>query len=316
MAIFFNELSLHNQFHGVSDFLPALQTMNACKNLVEKFGLRLTCKREIINYHVFDDMPFTRAINLTRQRNIIRLIMSWLSKHGPFLDDSQQHSSDDYLYLKYNDDIVTKYSLGEAAYQIAVGHQASTVSISPSNFERNPIHVVWDKTDDEIIIPVSNFWEVEELAAYLKLQQAPIQSWIELLQRAKVDFPKLVFFESVSTILEGESFNSAIADRIMFQLNILNKLATCFDGHGERTTDGHNLIKNHFQGDRAIFSDESKSNKIKFERDMTFNKPDGGLLFCPFHGKIRHRSFRLHFSWPIQHNKPVYIAYIGPKITK
>ncbi|OQY48855.1 MAG: hypothetical protein B6242_00860, partial [Anaerolineaceae bacterium 4572_78] len=79
---------------------------------------------------------------------------------------------------------------------------------------------------------MSNFWEVEELAAYLKLQQAPIQSWIELLQRAKVDFPKLVFFESVSTILEGESFNSAIADRIMFQLNILNKLATCFDGHG------------------------------------------------------------------------------------
>ncbi|OQY48856.1 MAG: hypothetical protein B6242_00865 [Anaerolineaceae bacterium 4572_78] len=85
MAIFFNELSLHNQFHGVSDFLPALQTMNACKNLVEKFGLRLTCKREIINYHVFDDMPFTRAINLTRQRNIIRLILHQILNETQFM---------------------------------------------------------------------------------------------------------------------------------------------------------------------------------------------------------------------------------------
>lgn len=316
MEFFFNELSFDNQFQGVHDFEPALQTIWQCKELVEKFGFRLYCQRAISNRLVFNNVGFAQAVTMTGRRDLIRIIMAWVSKHGPFMEETQEHSTDDYLYLKYNDDIVTDYSLGEAAYRIATDRQAGTVSIKPSDFELTPIPVIWHESTAEQLIEVPNFWELNPLEKYLSQQQAPILSWAELLRRADMDFPNLKFLDSVSAALEGEAFSSVIADRVMIQLDILNQLAICFDDQGQRTTTGHELIKNYFQGDRAIFSDESESNKQKFEREMIFGLPNRESIFCPFHGKISYRVFRLHFSWPIQHNTPVYIAYIGPKITK
>jgi hypothetical protein len=47
--------------------------------------------------------------------------------------------------------------------------------------------------------------------------------------------------------------------------------------------------------------------KKKFKKELTSITNDGKEVFCPFHGKIRHRFFRVHFSWPIRHKEPVAI---------
>jgi hypothetical protein len=42
----------------------------------------------------------------------------------------------------------------------------------------------------------------------------------------------------------------------------------------------------------------------------------GATLFCPWHGKVKIEQMRMHFTFPIQRDMPLYIAYIGPKLTK
>jgi len=51
---------------------------------------------------------------------------------------------------------------------------------------------------------------------------------------------------------------------------------------------------------------------------MTFPDPDvqGETLFCSWHGKVKTPQYRIHFSWPVTAASPVYVVYVGPKITK
>jgi hypothetical protein len=39
-------------------------------------------------------------------------------------------------------------------------------------------------------------------------------------------------------------------------------------------------------------------------------------IFCTWHGKVKTPQYRIHFSWPISAVAPLYVVYIGPKITK
>ena len=36
----------------------------------------------------------------------------------------------------------------------------------------------------------------------------------------------------------------------------------------------------------------------------------------PSHGKVRRGMLRLHYSWSGKAGEPVYVVYVGPKITK
>ena len=49
---------------------------------------------------------------------------------------------------------------------------------------------------------------------------------------------------------------------------------------------------------------------------MTFKDPEGRELICFWHGKIKTPQYRIHFSYPIEKGAPLYIAYIGEKLTK
>ena len=67
-----------------------------------------------------------------------------------------------------------------------------------------------------------------------------------------------------------------------------------------------------------LFSDSSDSEKRDFRQGLTFAHPEDPArsMFCPWHGKVRHPTLRVHFSWPVRVGKPVHIVYAGPKITK
>lgn len=314
MQFFLNELSLHGQFNTLHEFLSALQEIFSCRDEITKVGYRLYCSRSILTRPTLNNDAFQQTVMKSGNPNLKRNVMIWLSKHGPFWDESREHTSDD--YFEVDDQIMTDSSLAEAAFRLAHKQKADSVSFHPSNFLKTPLIVTWHRTDDKILIEVPNFWDATTLENHLKQERPPLRSWADLLNRAATDFAHLTFLDSVRDSLEGEPFNSTIAERVMELLRILNTLQTSFDEQGNRTAEGHQIMDLYFRRQTAIFSDESDSNKIKFRKQLTFKKPEGAEIFCPLHGKIRHRTFRLHFSWPIKHNTPLYIAYIGPKITK
>ena len=102
------------------------------------------------------------------------------------------------------------------------------------------------------------------------------------------------------------------------RLIVLHELKNCFDEDGERTPAGHSLYQKHFTGDKAWFSDSSVTEKRNFRTELTFPNPSlpGESLFCTWHGKVKTPQLRIHFSWPIRATEPLYVVYVGPKLTK
>ncbi len=107
-------------------------------------------------------------------------------------------------------------------------------------------------------------------------------------------------------------------------LEILNRFKVCFDEKGQRTAEGNTIYQDFFTGKKeggghgAMFSDSSDSEKNEFGKELTFNHPGAPTqtLFCPWHGKVQTPQLRVHFSDPIRANEPLYVVYVGPKLTK
>ena len=126
--------------------------------------------------------------------------------------------------------------------------------------------------------------------------------------------------------LQGQPFVLSAANRILVLCNILNEFQGCFDWDGHRTDRGHVIYRDFFAdkgGDprargRALFTDSSDDEKREFKHELTFSHPKRSEdpLFCTWHGKIRAPQMRIHFSWPVRADTGLYVAYVGPKITK
>jgi len=191
------------------------------------------------------------------------------------------------------------------------------VSFGSSSFCTTPLRVVWRRSGAvDYELDLSNVWTRVDLESHLREYEAAPQSWAELLERANVRYRRLTFANNLLEPLTGEPFNTTIADRVLALLNVLDQLKGCYDANATLTAEGHQLLQAYFHGDRALFSDESDTNKRSFARQLTFRVPTGEAIFCPYHGKISFRFYRVHHSWPIRPDEPLYIAYIGPKITR
>ncbi len=319
MDLFANERSLHGQFQDRQSFLIALKQMLRCKDMADRYNVPLYCMRSITQQHAMPSVSFKDAVGGIGDRNSINKVKLWVSIRGPFWDDSRQHDPREYFAYGDEDDIVTDCSLGETAFRCACNQQSAVVSFTPSKFVPiDPLIVYWHHSNTQHDkLEIRNFWEPNDLSHYLQNSRTPPQSWKTFMAYVQTDFAYLTFLDTLMSTLQNVPFNATVASHIVERLNVLNTLKTCFDAQGKLTSDGHAIMQNHFHGATAWFSDESATNKRDFKNELTFKKPDGGELFCPYHGKIRGElQFRIHFSWPIQHDEPLYIAYIGPKITK
>lgn len=118
--------------------------------------------------------------------------------------------------------------------------------------------------------------------------------------------------------LRGHPFVHGAAERIQILHDTLNRFRGCFDDNGNRTPEGNRIYTDHFTGEKGWFSDSSATEKTEFESELTFAHPSepGEYLFCSWHGKVKTPQFRIHFSWPVSASTPLYIVYVGPKITK
>ena len=318
MELIFNELSVHGQFADVATFRTAIGRVMGMRRVVQRFGRELYCHRGLVNSQVMHGMTMPQAVQALDQ-NSRRALMQWLTRHGPFWEDAREHGEDDYLdCFRYEGRIVTDSAVGEAAFCELHGLERGLVSLVPSSWRFSPVPVEFHEDDGVRGINVGNFWDTDGLAARLEEKQPPVRSWRELEAAARVRCQNLTFSPDGFEPLHGHPFHEGAADRILLRLLVLQKMRSCFDDRGERTTEGYRLYQKHFTGDKAWFSDSSTSEKNDFEEELKFPHPSarGEWLSCTWHGKVKSPQLRIHFSWPIRATEPLYVVYVGPKITK
>ncbi|NKC12031.1 MAG: hypothetical protein GKR94_07460 [Gammaproteobacteria bacterium] len=318
MDLLANDLSVHEQFRDLAGFRDALSQLMALRGTARRFGREIQCHRTILNTRPIAGMSMQQAIgNLGLESR--RAIMTWLTRTGPFWDDVRRHGEDDWLECK--GEIVTDTAVGEAAFRILHGVECGLVSLTQSAWCCSPLGVTWvleAEGIDNRNVDVENWWRAETLEGAMRSRAAPLGSWDELREAAGKRFANLMFADDCFAPLDGIPFAKSAADRFLVLLDVLDRFAGAFGDDGAHDAEGHRIYQDYFTGERALFSDSSDSEKRDFRHELTFIHPEdpASSLFCTWHGKISHLTLRLHFSWPVAADRPVYVVYAGPKITK
>jgi len=246
-----------------------------------------------------------------------RIVMRWLTGVGPFWSDGRRHSPDDYWECEGT--LVTDTAVGEAGSCVSHGLDHRLVSFAPSTWLVDPLVVsIRQGTGSSTPVPVTNYWEPEVLEQALRAALTPVRSWTELRKRSEDTFLRLQFTDDSFMPLRPCPFSHAAAERILVLLDVLNTLAKCLKPDGQQTLEGRTLYEKHFHGDRAWFSDSSDTEKQKWSSRLTFRHPNraGEEVLCSWHGKVSSQFLRVHFSWPAEVARGIFVPYIGPKLTK
>ncbi len=313
MELILNDLSIHGQFHDLAEFREAVGQIVSIRNAARKFGRELHCHRNTVNSRINPSISVFDALQ-TFTRDEKRAVLPWLTQRGPFWEDALEHNSND--WLECGGEIVTETAIGEAAYCSSVGIDRRLVSFKPSDWEYSPIAVIiLDNGSTDI--PVTNYWTQSELETALQGAEPPIASWGQLEAASRGRFQRLRFSSDSFRYLDGQPFVPGAARHILSRLDVLDRLMGAIDNSGRRTPEGHQLYQEHFTGDKAWFSDSSDTEKLEFERGLTFPHPETSsqFLFATWHGKVNNPPFRVHFNWPVSPGEPLYVVYVGRKIT-
>ncbi len=312
----FNDLSIHGQFYDISSFRNAFARVMEISRVAERFNHDFYFNRMIVNAEPIPDMMMQQAI-AKFSKNEQRAAMFRLTRGGPFWDDIRRHGKDDWMECE-NGEIVTDSAVGEAAFRTLHSVITNLVSVRPSDWDYSPVRVVWKRGPKDQDIDIENWRDAIDLENRLSSAPSSVLSWSDLRNVSKKLYERLVFASNCFEPLDGLPFSKSSADRIIFLLGILDRFAGAFDNEGNRTPEAHKMYKDYFTGGNALFSDSSDTEKQNFKGELTFPHPGNPKesLFCPWHGKERRNIIRLHFSWTIRAGEPVYVVYIGPKITK
>ena len=283
----------------------------------QQSGRSLYCRPELADVFVAENVAMRQAIGWLRPAERTAL-MQWLTRIGPhWSGEERRHSDDD--WFEVDGAVVTNSAIAEAAFCIGLGLPAEVVSFDPSDWLMSPLKVARRIGNDiSSTIDLQNHWSVESIRDSLTQATPPTSSWEMLKDRVPASCPRLTFSDDAFEPLRGHPFNAVACERLELRLSMLNRFATCFDDDGRRNAEGHRIYEEHFTGEEAWFSDSSDSEIHKFKNELTFRHPDASSekLFCPYHGKVKTAQLRIHFSWPITHDSPVYVVYVGPKLTK
>ena len=320
-----NDLSLQGSFSSADALANALEALLKLRHRYPLLRNSLFCTRSLAGQIVVDGRSFQQVIGRLPNRNLVKQVLAWVGKSGPFSDDMRQENPDDYFYYQCQDEDydVTEQGLGEAARRCLVGTDARSFSFPGGEipFTRSPLRVQHGLPEEPLPeILVKNFWLLTSLEEALTRAIPSPQSWEELLEQSKQHFPHLVFSETILDPLHPVPFISSVAQRTHVLCGVLNNFSEHTRANGQFTSDGVALWNKYCVGERALFSDESATNKQKFKAKMTFPDPATAppLPFCPWHGKINASPpFRIHFQWPRPPGqRKIQIVYMGPKLTR
>lgn len=316
MDVLFNDLSIHGQFPDVAAFQTAIERVMTMRELVrQQYGRELQCHPKVAHAPVTDRSSVQQAVG-DFSREMQSALMQWLARSGADWKDHRRHGEDD--WLECNGEIVTDTAAGEAAYRRFHGTECGLVSMDPSSWLFSPLSVEWHESEQARSVDVPNYWNVESLKVVLDAEPVSLGSWVDLETAARMRCRALTFSPSCFEPLSGHPFGTTAAQALLWRLVILNDLKIAFDEQGQRTPEGEEILRKHFSGSEAWFSDSSPTEKASFQRELTFPHPAkaGETLFCTWHGKVNTPKLRIHFSWPVGASEALYVVYVGPKITK
>lgn len=316
MDVFFNECSLHGQFQDIDSFVVAIDKLMTMRQVAKRYSRELPCYRNFQQTRATQKLTLLQAIS---QMHIdkARALRVWLAKAGPYWDDNRQHSPDNYYQCQ--NEVVTDTAIGECAYLLHNNHRVCITSITPSNWESPELIVDWHVNDDEVSsIHISNYINADTLQAVLQDAAPPIQSWAQLAEECRQRFDNLNFSDTSFDPLKGCPFVSSAAKSFLELIGVLSVFKSEHIEGSDRTQKGHDLYQTYFTGPFPWFTDSSDPEKNKFKKEITFPHPDkpGEEIIASFHGKVRTPQMRVHFSWPVRADEPLYILYVGNKITK
>jgi hypothetical protein len=311
-----NDLSMDGQFHDITSFREAVARVMAIRQRILQHGYSLYGHRLLCSAQVTPAMVMQQAVG-SMPEGERRAWMGWLTRQGPYWEDARTHHRDE--WLEVDGEPVTDHAVGEAALCIASRVERELVSFQPSSWLRDPIDVRWvrdNETYSDILVP--NHWELASVEQTLDAKPRPVASWADVAARSVERCTRLTFGGDAFAPLWGQPFASGAAERIQALLNTLDRLKGCFNDDGTRTAEGHQLYQDHFTGDKAWFSDSSDTEKRAFADALTFRHPEypNQTICCTWHGKVKTPQLRIHFSWPMTNSDPVYVVYVGPKLTK
>ncbi|ALZ98505.1 hypothetical protein LO739_00285 [Leclercia adecarboxylata] len=313
MSILFNERSLNNNLKSSEELFEQIKSIMKARQFLLKEDLHIYCNRNFINLRLSNNEPLQKYINKFDKTEKLD-ILNWLSKSGPFWDDEQLHTADE-VYL-HGDEKVTGSALAEAAAQLYCGDVYDIFSLENKNYLEDNLTITLKQNDNHLNFIIKNHKSTESLQDKIKSSEKSIESWLQLEHIAKRKYQHLEFISDCFSPLHKMPFFKAASISIMEKLSILDKIKTCFDSTGKFNREGNELNQNHFVGQKAWFSDSSEGEKIDFANEMTFEIKKDDIRFCPWHGKIKTPQIRIHFTHPIEQQSPLYIVYIGEKITK
>jgi hypothetical protein len=320
VRFYLNEASVQGQFEDVADFRSLLEKLLSARARSPVLaGMRTT--PTLADRPVSHEFNVRQVVQAWRGSPMAGTLLAWVGRNGPFIHEDRLGETDDLFHCMGVE--VTEGGLGEAARRVKAGEHAVTVSFpgGTPDFAQTPLSVVHGFEDEPIgNYRVENFWDVDAAVARVLEEQVPATNWQAMVETARERFPKLLLPNALyqDTRLAREPFDAVIRDRSYALLGYLDAYMRGRDKGGNEGPESQEILQTHFQGDRALFSPESATNKRDFESEMTFPDPEGGAdIFAHFHGKISHRFFRLHFDWPVlAAATQLKVLYIGPKLTK
>lgn len=317
MTWFVNDLSLAGQYPTSEAFVGDLKQFLALRNRSPLLASRLFCSRTIVYRQAAPKFNLREAVNLSGDRDLIRLVLNWLTKSGPFWEDERQPAVEDYFHCHQTE--VTEFGLGEAARRKLGGESTNSISFPGAGFDYSPLPVVQGLLEEPTsTIEVENQWKWEDVQRAVEAAMPPIINWEQMLTEARGRFDHLDLVADCGDPLKSEPFSQHVVKRVFELLKVLNEYISCMAETCAPTERNHELFAQHFTGEKSLFSDESTSNKQDFKNKLEFPDPaqPGKKIFCPWHGKINTPTYRIHFEWPPRPNVKLRIVYIGPKITK
>ncbi|EOI7409554.1 hypothetical protein OZ680_003312 [Yersinia enterocolitica] len=312
MNILFNELSINHDIDSHYTLHEEIKELMLVRKHLLNNDSMIYCQRQFINFNFNNGRSVLSYIyQFNREEKID--IMNWLSKNGPFWDDQQLHSSQDEYF--HNEIKVTGFALAEAAAQILCNSEYQLFSINSSGYNTPKVPVTLVTDSDNITIEIENHNSSKSIKlAEIKIT-SQIESWKDLEDKAREEFKEITFTPESFFPLSKLPFYKAAAISILAKLKVLNDVKNSFEETGGFSKVGNELYQNYFIGNKAWFTDSSDGEKREFSHEMTFLTNETKMS-CTWHGKIKTPQIRIHFSYPITQKDPLFIVYIGEKITK
>lgn len=319
MRWYLNDASLQAQFADLVQFERILRELLGARSHVPAIRQNLRSTRSLQDAMVGPGVSVRQFLQRCRDKELRSATFTWLDRTGPFVEDDRIDEQDD--YFEYADREVTQTGLGEAARRTKAGEDCAAYSFEggPANFAVDPLAVDHGLPEERYgRYPVRNHWRADRLVESALAIGPAITSWQGLVGVARARFRYLEIADlHENSMLAREPFEASIRDRTFALMGMLDEYMA---GRGEDGVEGPRsraIIDAHFTGERAHFTGESSTNEQKFRQEMTFKTSDRREIFAPWHGKISHRYFRMHFEWPLSPDRrKLAVLYLGPKITK